>query len=224
MNKMTKEKLEKVDNTTAEKTEKFPEKNVQFNEDGSITIPEVTLWNPVETLNFLRYQEKKVLSKLRESNEYVVNEVKEMLEDAFYWTWSDKYPDKENSHYEYSYSYQHDKRVSVDHPLKFLSKYQWDLSKLSDFIAQALKNRRKAWYWNTFEVLCRRFWVSENELLNMDTASIIDKMKEDIKNIPSLKISTCYNDMYERAWSGHAYIFIIKDALECLWYNLFKDY
>lgn len=83
MNKMAKEKLEKVDITTAENAEKFPEKNVQFNEDGSVTSPEVHLWNLYEASKYFEEQKRLVLEKIREETNPVIKEVSDLLLNAW---------------------------------------------------------------------------------------------------------------------------------------------
>lgn len=80
---MAKEKLEKVDITTAEKAEKFLEKNVQFNEDGSVTSPEVHLWNLYEASRYFEEQKRLVLEKIREETNPVIKEVSDLLLNAW---------------------------------------------------------------------------------------------------------------------------------------------
>jgi hypothetical protein len=44
----------------------------------------VTLSNPSEALKYIRSLENSTISKLRESNEYVINEIKDILEKAYH--------------------------------------------------------------------------------------------------------------------------------------------
>ena len=218
------------ENQLKQETEKFsvlPEKSVEFNEDWSVTFPEVTLSNPLESLSYVREQEKAIISKLRESrdsNEYVINEVKEMLEDAFNWWYhSDNSRPKEKRPGEKSAvcsdcDYEWDKKYYVDWPIKFLSEYEGSLQKFMDLIAEELKNR-EYWWWDSLYVMCDRFWITVEEFKNMDTTSIIEMVKKDIKNIPSLNPSTCRNNMWEHLWVASFYLSAICWASEKLWYK-----
>ena len=53
----------------------------------------------------------------------------------------------------------------------------------------------------------------------MDAVSLIEKVKEDIKNIPSLNPSTCANNMNEHLWAASFYLYAIKQVCENLWYK-----
>lgn len=74
---MAKEKFETMSDSTVEKAKEFSE--VIFNEDGSVTSPEVTLWNPYEALRYFDEQKKLVLKKIREENEPVIKEISDLL-------------------------------------------------------------------------------------------------------------------------------------------------
>ena len=74
---MAKEKFETMNDSTVEKAKEFSE--VIFNEDGSVTSPEVTLWNPYEALRYFDEQNKLVLKKIREENEPVIKEISDLL-------------------------------------------------------------------------------------------------------------------------------------------------
>lgn len=221
---MVKENLEWIERITPEKSDILPEIKLQFNEDGSVTIPEVTLSNPSEALKYIRLQENNIISKIRESNEYVVNEVKEMVESAFdWWYHHDKFRDWPEEWYTKSancsdYNYDSNKEYYVDWPIKFLSEYKWNLQNFMDLLAQEIK-RREFWRWNSLYVMCKRFGVSVEELKNMDTVSLIELIKNDIKNIPSLNQSTQMGDMNERLWAGNFYLSAIRDVCKKLWYK-----
>lgn len=188
---------------------------------GTVTLPEKNLANLKEALAYTREQEKAIISKLRESNEYVVNEVKEMLEEAFNWWYhSDKIRE---GWYKYSavcsdYDYKSAKSKYTEGPIKFLSEYEGDLQNFMDLVAEELKNR-KYWWWNSLHILCDRFWITVEEFKKMDTASIIEMVKKDIKNIPSLYPSTCSNDIREHLWAAEFYYFAITNACKKLWYK-----
>lgn len=200
------------------------EKTIEFRENWTVILPWVTLRNPSEALRYVREQEKMIVSKMRESNEYVVNEVKEMLEDAFNWWYhSDNNRPKERRGGEKSavcsdYDYESDKISFVEWPIKFLSEYEWSLQNFMDLVVEELK-WREFWWWDNFNVMCKRFWVSKDELMKLDTVSFIEKMKKDIKNIPQLSPTTCANDMNEHLWAASFYLFAIKNACEKLWYK-----
>ena len=76
---MTKENLEITNNSPVKKAKEFPEKNVIFNEDGSVTSPKVTLWNPHEALRYFDEQKKLVLERIREESEPVIKEISDLL-------------------------------------------------------------------------------------------------------------------------------------------------
>lgn len=220
---MAKENLEKIENSMIEKTDILPEKQLKFNEDGTITIPEVTLQNPLETLKYLKQQEEKVVSKLRESNEYVVKEIKWMLEDAFqYWFHSDKIkviePWYTKSQVCSDHDYEFSKRYYVDLPIEFLSKYEWKLQNFMELLAQELKER-EFWWGDSLYVLCQRFGISIEELKQMDTTSIVKIIKNDIKNIPSLSPTTQLGNMKEHLWAAKFYLTLIQSVCEKLWFK-----
>lgn len=76
---MAKEKLEWVESTVSEKYDILPETQLQFNEDGSVTSPEVTLWNTHEALRYFDEQRKLVLERIREESEPVIKEISNLL-------------------------------------------------------------------------------------------------------------------------------------------------
>lgn len=172
-------------------------------------------------MKYAREQEKIIISKLRESNEYVINEVKEMLEDAFRWWYhSDKIRE---GRYEKSavcsdHEYECAKSNYTERPIKFLSEYEGNLQNFMDLVAEELKNR-EYWCWNSLYILCDRFWITIEEFKKMDTVSIIEMVKKDIKNIQSLNPSTCYNNMGEHLWAAEFYYFVITAACRKLWYK-----
>lgn len=211
---MAKEKLEWVESIiSSEKSDILPEAQLKFNEDGSVTIPEVTLSNPSEALKYIRSLENSTLSKLRESNEYVLNEVKELLEGALSWIiYEKKITDYENSRY-----YQDQKETYVEKPLKFLSKYKGNLSQFMDIIAETLKTA----YEPAADCLWMRdrFWVSKEELSSMDTISIIKKMKKDMNTMHGYNP---YRGSLGRSWTGEYYLVIIEESLKKLWYDKYN--
>ena len=221
---MAKEKLEWVETTISEKSNILPETQLKFNEDGTVTIPEVTLWNPSEALKYIRELENSTILKLRESNEYIINEVKEMLETAFQWWYhSDNNRPKERRGGEKSavcsdHDYDFDKKYYLDSPIKFLSEYKWNLQKFMDLLAQEIK-WREFWCWNDLYIMCERFWISIEELKNMDSMSLIELIKEDIKNIPLLNNTTCCNNTWEHLWAARFYLNSIKSVCEKFWYK-----
>ena len=190
----------------------------------TVTLPEKNFANLKEALAYTREQEKAIISKLRESNEYIVNEVKEMLEDAFNWWYhSDNNLPKEEWGGEKSavcndYSYESAKIRYIDWPIKFLSEYEGSLQNFMDLVAEELKSR-EYWWWDSLYVMCDRFWVTVEEFKNMDTASIIEMVKKDIKKIPSLNPSTCSNDMRQHLWAAEFYCDAITNACKKLWYK-----
>jgi len=215
---MEKEKLEWVESTITEKSDILPESQLKFNEDGSVTIPEVTLSNQSEALKYIRSLEKGTLSKLRESNEYVINEVKKILEGALSWIiYEKKITDYENSRY-----YQDQKETYVEKPLKFLSKYKGNLSQFMDIIAETLKT---AYYPAADCIWMRdRFWVSKEELSSMDTISIIKKIEKDINTFQEHGYNNPYRGSLGRSWAGEYYLLIIEEALKKLWYDKSINY
>lgn len=205
-------------------TEILPKDQLIFNPDGSVTLPNVTLWNPLEALKFLDNQRNLIIKELRESNEYVINEVKDMIESAFdggyhhdafrYWP-EEWYTKSANCS---DYNYESDKDHYVNWPIKFLSEYTWSLQNFMDLLAQEIK-WREFWWWNSLYVMCERFGISIDELKNMDNQSLIELIKNDIKNIPSLRNSTCWNDMWERLWAASFYLEAIKSVCKKFWYR-----
>lgn len=201
----------------------FDDKSIVLNEETwTVTLPEKKLANLREALAYTRKQEKAIISKLRESNEYIINEVKEMLKNAFNWWYhSDKIRE-----WWYKYSdvcsdddYKSAKLNYTEKPIKFLSEYEGNLQNFMDLVAEELKSR-EYWWWNSLYIMCNRFWITVEEFKNMDTISIIEMVKKDIKNIPSLNPSTCANDMREHLWAANFYYYAITDACKKLWYKL----
>ena len=190
----------------------------------AVVLPERKLANLQEALAYTREQEKAIISKLRESNEYIVNEVKEMLEDAFNWWYhSDNNLPKEKRGGKKSavcsdYSYESAKKRYIDWPIKFLSEYEGSLQDFMKLLAEELKSR-EFWWWDDLYIMCDRFWITVKEFKNMDTTSIIEMVKKDIKNIPSLNPSTCLNDMRQHLWAAEFYSDAIINACRKLWYK-----
>ena len=207
------------------------EKNIQFAENWSITLPEVTLWNLQEALRFIRNQEKSIISKMRESNEYVINEVKEMLELLFN-NWSGrKLPEwygkvggwYKTSKWHYYVNYEDYKRwYFIEEPIEFLENYEWSLSNFMNRLEENLKNewimtRYKPKYinWKTQNKLNELRWKSVNELKWMDLSGIsfVEIFKEEIKNLSKMPESDGFY------WLKFEYIHYILGICEELWYK-----
>ncbi len=191
----------------------------------TVTLPEKNLANLREALAYTREQEKVIISKLRESNEYLVNEIKEMLEAAFQWWYhSDNNRPKEKRPGEKSavcddYNYESTKQYYIDWPIKFLSEYEGNLQNFMDLVAEELKDR-ESWRWDSLYVMCNRSWISVEDFKKMDTDSIIEMVKKDIKKIPRLNPSSCVNNMNEHLWAASFYLSAIRWACEKLWYKI----
>lgn len=207
------------------------EKNIQINENWSITLPEVTLWNLPEALRFVKNQEKSIISKMRESNEYVINEVKEMLELLFN-NWSGRKLTEwyssigceyETSKWHHYKNYEDYKRwYFIEEPIEFLENYKWSLSNFMDRLEEDLKNewimtRYKPKYinWKTQNKLNELRWKSVNELKWMDLSGIsfVEIFKEEIKNLSEMPES---DSLYRLKFN---YIHYILGICEELWYK-----
>lgn len=198
-----------------EKTQILPEKQLQFNENGSITIPEVTLWNPNEVLKYLKNQEKIIIAKLRESNNNVFNEVKWMLENIQWWLESywDKLPP--------AFYQRWKKEKNADMLLKFLSEYEWSLENFMDVLVANFKKQIGRWDDDRFYMMCRRIGISKDEFMKLDNQKIIEKIKEDINKIPTI------DDRHVPSWWLHDryhvanfYFSIIQNTCTDFWYYL----
>ena len=205
------------------------EKNVEIAEDWFVTLPEVTLSNPSEALKFLKKQERALVSKLRESNEYVVNEVKEMLEQIFNsrdgrkkieWYWDGMYDTPNGHHYDSYEEFQ--KGRYIWEPLEFLSNYEWSLSTFMKRLDQKLKYRWDSWRFNPRIV--KRWnleWFTQDEMSKLpreefikriEGVSLIEKFKEDIKKISQEPEDT---EMYQLKSD---YMEIIIEVCKDMWF------
>jgi len=227
---MVNEKLdnEKKLNQGTEKTEILPEKKLSFNEDWSVTFPEVTLSNPLESLKYAREQEKAVISKLRESNEYVISEVKEILEQLFnWWSWKERkwyggstYTTSKWHYYENYESYK--RGCFVDEPIEFLENYEWSLSKFMDKLDEKLKEDWMIGVYkpkyisvkmkNKLNELWRREELKSSDLKDI---SFVELFKEEIQNLSKMPESTS-DDFYHLK---SQYLWYIIRVCEDLWYK-----
>ena len=225
---------EKLDNETqlkkgTEKAETLPEKSVKFKEDWSVVFPEVTLSNPLESLKYVRAQEKLIISKLRESNEYVISEVKEILELLFNWWSGKKLPDwygdgsrttSKWHHYENREAYQ--RGCFVDEPIEFLENYEWSLSKFMDKLDEKLKEDWMIGVYkpkyisvkmkNKLNELWRREELKSSDLKDI---SFVELFKEEIQNLSKMPESTS-DDFYHLKYQ---YMWNIIRVCQDLWYK-----
>ena len=203
--------------------------SIEIADDWSVTLPEVTLSNPSEALKFVRKQERALVSKLRESNEYVVNEVKEMLEQIFNsrdgkkkmeWYWDGKYDTPNGHHYDNYEEFQ--KGRYIWEPIEFLTNYEWSLSIFMKRLDQKLKYRWDSWRFNPRIV--KRWnldWFTQDEMsklpreefiMRIEGASLIEKFKEDIKKISQEPEDT---EMYQLKAD---YMEIIIEVCKDMWF------
>lgn len=193
------------------------ENAIVFNEKKwTVTLPKTTLANLWEALSYLKELEQLITYEMRKSNEYVVKEITDILNNAFNWWYNFDRIDSKNWHNKSDvcndHSYDSNKSYYVEKPLKFLSEYEWDLWRFMDSVAQEIK-LREMWWWEDFNNMCKRFWVSKDELEDMDTVSLIQKIKEDINNIHLLTPITY------RLWVAKFYLSVILKVCEDFWYK-----
>lgn len=207
------------------------EKSIQFDESWTVTLPEVILSNPFEALRFVRNQERKILSKMRESNKYVIDEVKEMLELLFN-RWSGKkvvdwYADNSyetSKWHQYANYEEYQRWCFVFEPIEFLENHEWSLSNFMDMLEKELKEewilqRYNPQYINnnTQNKLNELRWKSIKELRWMDLSNIsfVEIFKEEIKNLSKMPES-------ESEYFYHLkfnYMWYIIGICEKLWYK-----
>lgn len=207
------------------------EKNIQFEENWRVTLPEVTLWNLSEALRFVRNQERSIVSKMRESNEYTVNEIKEMLESLFNW-WSGRkltewHGDGEytTSKWHYYKNYEEYTRwCYVEEPIEFLENHEWSLSNFMDRLEKELKDEWIMQRYNPKYVdlktqnklnELRRKSISELKWMDLSDISFVEIFKEEIKNLSEMPESGS-DDFYHLKFDYMRYILRICKEL---WYK-----
>jgi len=207
------------------------EKNIQFDENWRVTLPEVTLWNLSEALRFVRNQEKSIVSKMRESNEYTVNEVKEMLESLFNW-WSGKkltewYADSKyttSKWHNYKNYEEYQRWCYVEEPIEFLENHEWSLSNFMDRLEKELKDEWIMQRYNPKYVdlktqnklnELRRKSISELKWMDLSEISFVEIFKEEIKNLSEMPESGS-DDFYHLKSDYMRYILRICQEL---WYK-----
>lgn len=208
------------------------EKDIQFDENWSVTLPEVTLWNPSEALRFVRAQEKKLISKMRESNEYVINEVKEMLELLFNrWSgrklpeWYGDGPYRTSKGHYYKNHDEYQRWYFVEEPIEFLENHEWSLSDFMDRLEDELKEEWIMQRYNPKYINVRtqnkldelrRIPISELEWMDLSEVSFVEIFKEEIKNLSEMPESES-DKFYHLKFFYMSYILRI---CEKLWYKI----
>jgi len=202
---MAKEKLEWVESTTPEKSDILPETQLKFNEDGSVTIPEITLSNPSEALKYIRFLE----NKLKESKEYVVNEITEIVEKVFKSIYSDFDDYHKSQHY----------NDDIKKPLNFLMWYKWDLSSfLYYFVKEIAQEMYRQIGWTGSKYMLEKYGLlSVNQLHSMPREDLLIRVKERVNDLPSLDPGR--STVLDRGYAGQLYLRCFKKACEKYWYN-----
>lgn len=205
------------------------EKSIEFNENWSVTLPWVTLWNPSEALRYVREQENQIISRMRESNEYVISEVKKMLELLFnWWSWKDGDGSYMTPEWRVINHEQFYRGNYVENPIAFLENHEWSLSRFMDKLEEELKEDWIMQRYNPKYISRKtknkldelREWKSISELYSMDLEDIsfVEIFKEEIQKLSNMPESES-EDFYHLKFNYMRYIIRV---CENLWYKFGK--